>query len=123
MQYDQEADYRAFKEQLPELLRTHSGQFAIVHRGWLDAIFEERTDALQYARDAFGIGNYIVQEIKRIKPDRIRTRRSPIGQWYDLHRELLPIPSAQTPLAQNGVGGLRDSKHWRSNVLASKEAR
>ncbi len=68
MPYDQEADYRAFKKQLPELLRTHCGQFAVFHRGQLDAVFKARTDALQYARDALGIGNYIVQEIERIKP-------------------------------------------------------
>ena len=68
MPYDQEADYISFKERLPELLLTHRGQFVVFHNAQLDRAFELRSDALQYARDTYGIGNYIVQEVRKITP-------------------------------------------------------
>lgn len=66
--YNQETDYNSFKKQLPELLRSHSGKFVVFHKGDLDSSFEARTDALQYARNKFGLGNYIVQEVRPINP-------------------------------------------------------
>lgn len=66
--YDQVTDYNSFKKQLPELLRSHSGKFVVFHKGELDSTFEKRIDALRYARDKFGLGNYIVQEVQPINP-------------------------------------------------------
>ena len=68
MSYDQHADYRSFKEQLGELLKSHAGKFVVFHEGQLNNAFEDRSDALQYARDEFGMGNYIVQEVRKIIP-------------------------------------------------------
>ena len=68
MSYDQRADYASFKTQLPKLLSSHAGKSVVIHNGQLDQIFEKRNEALNYARDKFGIGNYIVQEVQELVP-------------------------------------------------------
>ena len=68
MSYDQHADYRSFKEQLPKLLDSHAGKFVIIHEGQLNRAFDDKSKALLYARDEFGIGNCIVQEVREINP-------------------------------------------------------
>ena len=68
MSYDQKADYKSFKKQLPKLLNSHAGKSVVFHNGQLDQVFEKRQDALSYAREKFGIGNYIVQEVQEMIP-------------------------------------------------------
>lgn len=68
MSYDQNADYQSFKKQLPKLLDSHVGKSVVFHNGQPDQVFEDRQEALSYARYKFGIGNYIVQEVQELIP-------------------------------------------------------
>ena len=68
MPYDQEADYQSFKTQLPKLLDSYSGKSVVFHQGQLDQVFETRNEAFLYAREKFGMGNYIVQEVQELIP-------------------------------------------------------
>lgn len=66
MSYDQRADYQSFKTQLPKLLDSHAGKFVVFRNGKLEQVFDGRHEALDYARDKFGIGNFIVQEVQEL---------------------------------------------------------
>ncbi|MXZ55060.1 MAG: hypothetical protein F4077_00605 [Gammaproteobacteria bacterium] len=66
MSYDQRADYQSFKKQLPKLLDSHAGKSVVFRNGQLVQVFDDRQEALSYARYEFGIGNYIVQEVQEL---------------------------------------------------------
>ena len=68
--YSQEADYDAFKQQLPDLLRTSKGKFVVMHNRTVQKISDNQDEALKFAVREYGMGNFIVQEIhnRRVRP-------------------------------------------------------
>jgi hypothetical protein len=54
-------NFAAFRERLPELLSTHQGKYALLHRGEIVEFFDSFSDAIRFGRaryvsvDAFSI--------------------------------------------------------------------
>lgn len=70
MQYDQEADFEAFKNLLPELLETQKGRFVVMHDQRIAETFDNEANALEWAVKTHGYGKFIVQEVhnRRLRP-------------------------------------------------------
>lgn len=65
-----DANYEAFVQQLPELLRSHSGTYALLHdRAVIDFYPSSLAATIAGARQ-FGSGAYSVQEVTE-KPDHL----------------------------------------------------
>lgn len=58
-----ERNYAAFMSQLPDLLQTHEGQFALLHAQTVVDYFESAADAVLEGMRRFGRGAYSVQEV------------------------------------------------------------
>ena len=78
-QQEVDRNYEAFKEVLPELLRTDENRFALMHDCKVIACFDTGRDAMQAGRALLGDKRFSVQEV---------TRRS-IDLGYFSHARLL----------------------------------
>lgn len=58
-----DANYEAFSRRLPELLRTHPGQFALLRYGEIKAFFPSARKAAQHGQSTFDDGLFSVQEV------------------------------------------------------------
>ena len=61
--YDQNADYDFFVEQLPSLLDDHQGQVALINRRQIVDYFDTMQDAVDAGIMKFGPEKFIAQEI------------------------------------------------------------
>ena len=61
--YDQNADYDFFVEQLPALLDDHQGQVALINRRKIVDYFDTMQDAVDAGIKKFGPERFIAQEI------------------------------------------------------------
>ena len=70
MSYDQEADYRAFMECLPELLSDEDkrGKYVVIHNLEVVAIRRTEDNAIAFAAKKYGMEQFIVQEIIEQEP-------------------------------------------------------
>jgi hypothetical protein len=62
-QVEVEGNYRAFREMLPELLKTHAGKFAVMRQGKIEVFFDTARDAMVHATRAYPDGKFSVQEV------------------------------------------------------------
>jgi hypothetical protein len=56
-------NYESFKAQLPSLLKTHAGKFAVLRHGKIDQFFDTLRDAAVYGLSVYGDGAFSVQEV------------------------------------------------------------
>ena len=61
--YDQNADYDFFVEQLPALLDDHRGEVALINRRQIVGYFDTMQDAVDAGLKQFGPERFIAQEI------------------------------------------------------------
>ena len=61
--YDQNADYDFFVEQLPALLDDHRGEVALINRRKIVGYFDTMQDAVDAGIEKFGPERFIAQEI------------------------------------------------------------
>ena len=70
-------NYEAFVKQLPSLLRSHSGKFALMHDAEIIHCFDTAGDAYWVGLEFYGEGNFSIQEVTGtpvyINPDKYRT--------------------------------------------------
>jgi len=63
-QSEVERNFAAFQEKLPELMATHPGKIAVMHRGEIEGFFDTVSDAVQFGLSRFGaLGAFSIQEI------------------------------------------------------------
>lgn len=67
-EYDQEADYKAFLRQLPELLKDNAGKYALIHDGNLVKVYKAESTALEFGILKYGTERFIVQRITDEEP-------------------------------------------------------
>ena len=58
-----DANYKAFTRKLPELLKTHAGEFALLRNGEVDSFFPSARKAAQHGENIFDDGLFSVQEV------------------------------------------------------------
>ena len=58
-------NYDYFQTQLPELMQTHFGKFALLHKKEIIEFFDTIRDAARYGMMKFGEGNYSVQQVAK----------------------------------------------------------
>ena len=70
MSYDQEADYQAFIERLPELLSDEHkrGRYVVIHNREVVATRRTEDNAISFAAKKYGMEQFIVQEIAEQQP-------------------------------------------------------
>lgn len=56
-------NYFAFRSQLPELLRTHAGKYALLYKQQIVSYFDSALDAITAGHEKYGDGEYSVQEV------------------------------------------------------------
>lgn len=56
-------NYEAFERQLPTLLRTHPGKFALMHDEQIVTFFDNAKAAVSQGLRQFGLGKYSVKEV------------------------------------------------------------
>jgi hypothetical protein len=56
-------NFEAFQKQLPQLLQTHAGKFALMRNEDVVEFFDSIGDAVKYARDNFPDDLYSVQQV------------------------------------------------------------
>lgn len=56
-------NYQAFVKQLPELMKTNPGQFALMNNAQIVRFFQSASDAVQEGFAKYGTGNFSVQEV------------------------------------------------------------
>ena len=61
--YDQNADYDFFVEQLPALLDGHQGRVALISRRAIVDYFDTMQDAVDAGMQKFGAERFIAQEV------------------------------------------------------------
>ena len=61
--YDQRADYDAFLEQLPELLKTHEGKVVVIHDRTPVGFHDTMEQAVEAGNENFGAECFIAQEV------------------------------------------------------------
>ena len=58
-----DANFDYFQKQLPELMQTHSKQFALLHKKKIVEFFDTIRDAAKTGMIQFGKGNFSVQQV------------------------------------------------------------
>lgn len=58
-----ERNYEVFLAQLPKLLPSHGGQFALMRNGEIVDFFDTAMDAYTVGKKEFGLGGFSIQEI------------------------------------------------------------
>ncbi|MCY4499031.1 MAG: hypothetical protein OXC14_17320 [Rhodospirillaceae bacterium] len=66
--YDQRADYDAFVEQLPELLKTHEGKVVVIHDRSPVSFHDTVEQAVEAGNKTFGAECFIAQEVVPQEP-------------------------------------------------------
>lgn len=56
-------NYEAFAKQLPDLLSTHRGKFALMHDAKIVEFFDTAGDAYKVGIKNHGAGNFSIQEV------------------------------------------------------------
>jgi hypothetical protein len=56
-------NYEAFQRQLPQLLQTHAGKFALMRHEQVVEFFDSTGDAVKYTRVNYSDGLYSVQQV------------------------------------------------------------
>ena len=56
-------NYEAFKELLPDLIKTQAGKFALMHDRAVVETFDTARDAMIYGENAFSDGLFSIQEV------------------------------------------------------------
>jgi hypothetical protein len=76
-----EANFAAFREKLPELLKTHAGKFAVIRHGEIVEFFDTISDVANFAAQMFKDDMYSVQEVtsRQCLPGISEMGRSPAG--------------------------------------------
>lgn len=69
IQREVDANYLAFEKILPELLRGHQGQFALIKGGKVVEYFDTMRDATTFGRAKFEDGLFSVQEVVASRVD------------------------------------------------------
>ena len=64
---DLEDNLRAFKEQLPKLLETNEGRFAVGRVGDEFSCWDTYADAIQYAYQRYELKPFIVKQVLRFE--------------------------------------------------------
>ncbi len=62
-------NYAAFAAQLPELLRSHPGEFALMRDERIVGFFGSGRDAYLAGCERFGLGGFSVQEVTDVPAD------------------------------------------------------
>jgi len=58
-----EKNFAAFQKELPRLLGTHAGKFAVLHNEKIENFFDSFADAAKFGLEKFGSDNFSVQEV------------------------------------------------------------
>ena len=66
--YDQNADYDFFVEQLPSLLDEHRGQVALINQRKIVGYFDTMQDAVSAGVKRFGPERFIAQDVEPKEP-------------------------------------------------------
>jgi hypothetical protein len=85
-------EQRAFRQLLPELLRTHPGQFVAIHEG---RVVESGDDKIDVARRAYARFGYIPIFISRVIAGPLAIRRSCVGRR---------MPTGEHPVGSDDQG-------------------
>ncbi len=64
-----EANFEYFQSKLPELMKNHYGQFALLHKRQIVEFFESENDALKIGKKDYGKGRFSVQQVSDICVD------------------------------------------------------
>jgi hypothetical protein len=56
-------NYNAFSQNLPELLSTHRGKFALMHDGGIAEFYDTAGDAYKVGVATYGLGGFSIQEV------------------------------------------------------------
>lgn len=64
-----EKNFAAFQQQLPTLLETHAGQFAVLRQGAIVEFFDTLSDAAKFCGREFPDGMFSIQEVTSRKVD------------------------------------------------------
>lgn len=56
-------NYQAFVKQLPQLMKTNAGQFALMNNSQIVRFFQSESDAVIEGLSKYGTGNFSVQEV------------------------------------------------------------
>ena len=62
-------NYEALKVQLPELMKTHAGKFALMRDGKVVEFFDTARDAMLHGTRTFADGLFSVQEVSQAAVD------------------------------------------------------
>lgn len=57
------ANFAAFQQQLPELMKAHAGKFAVLRQGKVIEVFDTLSDAAKYGARAYPDDMFSVQEV------------------------------------------------------------
>ena len=63
IQEEVDKNYEVFKELLPELIKNHSGRFALMRHQEIENIFDSVGDAVIFAKEKYNDDLFSVQEI------------------------------------------------------------
>ena len=64
-----EANFKYFQSRLPELMKNHRGQFALLHKRQIIEFFESEEDAIKTGKKDYGKGRFSVQQVSDICVD------------------------------------------------------
>ncbi len=56
-------NFEAFRRQLPDLLKTHAGKFALLREGGIVEYFDTARDAMIYGSKEYADGLFSIQEV------------------------------------------------------------
>lgn len=57
-------NFSAFRERLPELLTTHQGKYALLHKGEIVDFFDSLSDAVRFGRSRYGsVDEFSIQQV------------------------------------------------------------
>ena len=62
-EYNFDADFEKFKEELPELIVDNADRFALYHDGERIGLFDSSFEAMDYGDREFGPGKFSIQRI------------------------------------------------------------
>lgn len=64
-----EANFKYFQSRLPELMKHHRGQFALLHKRQIIEFFESEKDAVKTGKKDYGKGRFSVQQVSDVCVD------------------------------------------------------
>lgn len=63
------ANFKYFQSRLPELMKNHRGQFALLHKRQIIKFFESEKDAVKTGKKDYGKSRFSVQQVSDICVD------------------------------------------------------